>query len=304
LLDNANQPPYLHKNVPPGEHIYSVVVNYDKAIETCTESEHTYADPIFIETCAMATNVTITSVSKTAITITWAAGNDVETFDVYRNNQWIVNVGELTYTDNGTFAEGVVYTYCIIPVYHTCYVAPACEDAYIEPCVPLDVTNVVIVGDQEAKTAYITWDYAGTGDTFDILKDGKFLANTANKNYTDDIEYYDVIYKYCVKPVAECAGGAPACNTVFIDTPINITDPVTGLAIYPNPATTNVIIKGKDVVQVDIYNVVGQMVETLKSVEGESISNIDISAYQSGTYVFRIYTSDKAIVNKPIVIRH
>jgi hypothetical protein len=277
-------------------------VNYKKLTEDCIESVHTYAEPVFVETCAMVENVTVTSATKTAITITWSAADDVETFNVYRDNILIANVDELTYTDAGTFVEGKVYLYCVIPVYYNCQVGPACVEAYIEPCIPIDVTNVVATGDQTAKTATITWDYAGTDATFDILKNNKFLANTAEKTYTDNIEY-DVIYKYCIKPVAECAGGMSACDTVRIDM-VGIPDIVTGLAIYPNPASTNVIIKGKEVVQVDIYNVVGQIVETLKSVEGESISNIDVSAYAPGAYVFKIHTSDKAVINKPIVIRH
>jgi hypothetical protein len=248
--------------------------------------------------------VTVTSATKTGISIKWTAENDVETFNIYRDNNLIApNVEGLTYTDEGTFAEGVIYTYCVIPVYHTCQVGPACAEAYIEPCVPFDVTNVAAKGNQFDKKAVITWDYAGTDATFDILKNGKLLTNTANKTYTDDIEY-DIIYKYCIKPVAECAGGVTACDTVLIVDPLGIIDPVTGLAIYPNPASTHVIINGKDVVQVDIYNVVGQMIETLKSVEGEYISKIDVSAYESGAYVFKIHTSDKAVVNKPIVIRH
>jgi hypothetical protein len=305
LLGNTTQMFYIDEGVEPGEHEYCIVVNYDKLPE-CSASEPACAT-VYVETCAMVATVTVTSATKESITIKWTLStgvDDVDTFKIYRNSALIATVESVaTYTDEGTFTEGATYIYCVEPVYATCQVTPKCAEAYIEPCVPVNVTNVVATGNVDAKTAYITWDYAGTGATFDILRDNKFLTNTAQKNYTDNIEY-DVIYKYCIRPVAECAGGATACDTVLITTPVGIVDPVTGLAIYPNPATNFVHIEGKEVVQIDIYNVVGQIVESIKSVEGEHISNVDVSAYTSGAYVFKIYTSDKAVINKPIVVRH
>jgi hypothetical protein len=301
-LGTTTQTFYIDEEVAPGEYIYSVVVNYAPG-KPCSESDPVDSEPVIVETCAMVTNLEVVTATTTAITIKWEAEDDVEMFAIYRNSAWIADTDELTYTDEGTFAEGVIYTYCVKPLYNDCQVTPECVEAYIEPCVPADVTNVAITGNQDAKTATITWDYTGTGATFDILRNNVWIANVSVKTYTDNIEY-DVVYKYCIYPVAECAGGAYACNTITIDTPKGIIDPVTGLAVYPNPASSQVVIEGKDVLQVDIYNVVGQLVETIKSAEGEYISTIDVAKYASGAYVFKIYTSDKAIVNKPIVVRH
>jgi hypothetical protein len=309
LLGTTTQMSYIDEGVEPGSHEYCIVVNYDKLPE-CSASVPACAT-VFVETCAMVATVTVTSATKESITITWTLStgvDDIDTVDIYRNSAWIAKVvDETTDTDEDTFTEGATYIYCVVPAYTTCQVTPKCAEAYIEPCVPIDVTNVVATGNQTAKTAYITWNYTGADATFDILRDGKFLTNTAQKNYTDNIEY-DVIYKYCIRPVAECAGGAMACDTVVIKTPNDpppAIDELSGeVSIYPNPANNLVYIKGKEVVQVDIYNVVGQIVESIKSVEGEYISKIDVSAYTSGAYVFKIYTSDKAIVNKPMVIRH
>jgi hypothetical protein len=307
-LINTNQTIYVHENVAQGEHLYSVVVNYEKTLVPCTASDTTYSEPVFIETCVMAENLTVTEVTKESITITWTAAADVETFDVYRDNVWIANVEETTYTDKGVFAENVVYTYCVIPVYHTCQVAPACAEAYIAPCIPFNVTNVVAMGNKETKTAYITWDYAGADATFDLFKDNKFLANTANKSYTDNIEY-DFIYKYCVAPVAECAGGTAACDTVLIDASTGITDPVTGLSIYPNPTNGELIVQSNKyrVESIEIFDMMGRKVQSLTfNVQSSEFLNfkpekfpsfggagvvINISNFSSGIYFIRILTS-------------
>jgi hypothetical protein len=255
----------------------------------------------------MVENVTVTSISKESITIIWTAATDVETFDVYKNDEWIAKVNETTYTDKGTFAEGIIYTYCVLPVYHTCLVSPACAKAYIEPCIPFDVTNIVATGNQNTKTVHITWDYAGANATFDILKDGKLLTNTDKKNYTDNIEY-DITYKYCVKPVAECAGGAAACNTVLIDTPTGITEPITGISIYPNPTKGELSVVSSEyrvqsteyrVLSIAIFDLMGRNVSRLTSHISHPIS-IDISHLLSGVYFVRIKTENDVVIRKVV----
>jgi hypothetical protein len=288
----------IDQPVDVGAHTYSVIVNYNKV--ACTVSEETFSNEIVIETCEAVANLQITSATTTQIVLTWTH-TDAETFNVYRNYTLIATVDALTYTDAGTFAEGVIYNYCVEPVYATCQIALVCVEAYIEPCVPYDVTNVVLTPNQDDKKIVATWSYAGTGATFDILRNNKKIANVSTLTYTDTDVEYDVIYKYCIVPVAACPGGAMACNTTHIVTGI---EELAGLEIYPNPANTHVTITGKTVVEVLIYNAIGQLIETIKSVDGESISKIDVSNYQSGAYVFKIHTADKAIVTKPIVVRH
>jgi hypothetical protein len=207
-------------------------------------------------------------------------------------------VEETNYTDKGVFAENVVYTSCVIPVYYTCQVAPVCAEAHIDPCIPFNVTNVVATGNKETKTAYITWDYAGADATFDLFRDNKFLANTANKSYTDNIEY-DFIYKYCVAPVAECAGGTAACDTVLIDASTGITEPETGLSIYPNPTKGEFRVQSFEfkISSIEIFDMMGRKVQSLTfNVQSSEFLNfkpetLNISHLPSGIYFIRILTS-------------
>ena len=297
LLINTNQTLYIHEGVTLGEHIYSVVANYQKPTEDCTESEPVYSEPVFIETCVMVENVTVTETTKEHITITWTATDDVETFNVYRDNKFIANVNETACTDSGVFSENVVYHYCVIPVYHTCQVSPTCAEAYMEPCIPFNVTNVIATGNKETKTAYIIWDYVGADATFNVFKNNILIGNTANKNYTDNIEY-DFIYKYCVTPLAECLGGATSCDTVLIDTPTGITDWKTGLTIYPNPTDGELHIRyemcDNEICDIEIYDLMGCRVMYIAhpSLRG-GLGRLDVSRLPAGMYFIKI--GDKTV---------
>jgi hypothetical protein len=63
--------------------------------------------------------------------------------------------------------------------------------------------------------------------------------------------------------------------------------------IYPNPASTKIIIEGENIVEVEVYNIVGLPVETQKG----NIKNIDVSKYNLGTYIFKIYDANNNIVS-------
>jgi hypothetical protein len=296
IAEHITQTLYVDEDVPVGAHTYSVIANYAKS---CTESDEVFSNEIVIETCESVTDLTVTKAIPTEIAISWAH-TDADSFDVYRNAQFLSNVTTLTYSDIGVFVEGVVYQYCVIPVYATCQVTPACVDALITPCVPENVTNVAVAGDPDKKEAVITWDYAGTGATFDVFRNNKLIANVSVKTYTDTEIEYDVVYKYCVTPVnPECPGGGSACNTVVIT---DIGEVTAGLYIYPNPASSHLVVEGKVVEQIDIYNAIGQMIKTIKSTEIETKFIVDVSAYEPGTYIFKIRTSDNVTVTKPIVI--
>jgi hypothetical protein len=297
IAEHITQTLYVDEGVPVGAHIYSVIANYNKS---CTESDEAFSNEIVIETCEGVTDLKVTKQTIEEIVITWQH-TDATTFDVYRDFVLLETVDALTYSDAGPFTEGVIYLYCVMPVYETCQVPPICVEAYIEPCVPQDVTNVVLVGDVDKKEIVVTWTYAGSGATFNVFRDNKLIANVATATYTDTNVEFDVIYKYCITPVhPTCPGGGTACNTTVITA---IEETTTGLSIYPNPATTQVIIEGTVVNQIDIYNAIGQVIETIKFADTETTKfTVDLTGYESGAYIFKIRTSDNTTVTKPIVI--
>ena len=316
FLDYTTHTYYIDENVPTGTHIYSVVVNYDKI--PCAESEPTMSNEILIETCTPIENLQITDATTQQITLTWEYPDFDEfpvTFDIYRNYNRIANVDELHYTDEGDFTTTL--TYCVQPVYETCQSPPVCVTIAFPPCLPVDVTNVVATGNQEEKTVTVNWEYAGTDATFDIFRNNKLIINTAEKEYTDATIEYDVVYKYCITPVATCPDGGSACSTIVMDEPTGINDISTGsisdVRIYPNPTTGLITIcdmrcatsdnPTSDIGQseIEIFDVFGKTCNVSRVTCNEN--EMDISFLPAGIYFIRIQT-DKTVITKPVVVIH
>jgi hypothetical protein len=76
------------------------------------------------------------------------------------------------------------------------------------------------------------------------------------------------------------------------------------IAIYPNPATNNIIIessyaslRGSQQAAIEILNIQGQLIKSL-SVNNINKTSIDVSSLQSGLYVVEAKTGNGVIVNK------
>jgi hypothetical protein len=223
----------------------------------------------------------------------------IPTFNVYRDGELVGETAQKTFIDNNV-VEGAVYTYCVIPQYSTCQVEPACVDEVeIPKCIPTDVRDVVATGNQTDKKAIVTWEYNATGASFDVYRNEVFVTNVTVKNFTEDIDY-DIIYRYCIVPInTTCPGGASACDTTIINTVVGIGETVMGINIFPNPASTIVNVTGENISRIDIYNAIGQLVMSIKD---NNPGKVDVSSFEPGSYLFKVYTTGDVIITKPIVI--
>jgi len=83
--------------------------------------------------------------------------------------------------------------------------------------------------------------------------------------------------------------------TVYLNSLDSLNDG-TGVSIFPNPATNNVIIKSlKPVTKVEIYDLFGKLLWL-----NENSSEINISQWQNGIYFIKIFMGDKLVIKKLI----
>lgn len=68
-----------------------------------------------------------------------------------------------------------------------------------------------------------------------------------------------------------------------------------GIAIYPNPTHSQVTVTGADIVQVDVFNIQGQMVMS------GNTAVIDLSSLVNGIYLVRVATSDGQVWHEKVV---
>ncbi|MBI5539212.1 MAG: T9SS type A sorting domain-containing protein [Bacteroidia bacterium] len=86
-------------------------------------------------------------------------------------------------------------------------------------------------------------------------------------------------------------------NSCFINTEIEEhTTNINEFRVYPNPATNNIIITGKNIKQIEIYNLLG---EKMYSIQSPQITNdIDITSIQKGIYFIKIFDKENVYIEK------
>ena len=70
--------------------------------------------------------------------------------------------------------------------------------------------------------------------------------------------------------------------------------------IMPNPASNYFNIEGENIINVEIYNAVGQVVDII-NVNGNN-AQINTENYNNGIYFVRVLTSDANVIVKKVVV--
>ncbi len=73
------------------------------------------------------------------------------------------------------------------------------------------------------------------------------------------------------------------------------------ISVFPNPTSGRISINGKQINQIEVYNLYGQKIRTQKNINKET-SFIDISNEFSGIYLLKITTKHSFVVNKIILL--
>jgi hypothetical protein len=96
------------------------------------------------------------------------------------------------------------------------------------------------------------------------------------------------------QPITIGSGGSDTtlCTTVGI----NKTQARALFNIFPNPATNTLTIETPTKATIEIINIQGQIIKTLKTSEG--ITHVDVSALPGGVYIIKLNTGEGSLVRK------
>jgi hypothetical protein len=78
---------------------------------------------------------------------------------------------------------------------------------------------------------------------------------------------------------------------------VGIKDYETHITIYPNPATNVIHISGDMVLEVKMYNNIGQLI-----LNQYNTNTINVSELQNGFYILSVETTTKQITQKKLII--
>ena len=71
-----------------------------------------------------------------------------------------------------------------------------------------------------------------------------------------------------------------------------------GTSIYPNPTENNITIEAEDIIQIEVYNTLGQMVARIGA-EGNSVE-LDMSDYSDGIYLIKTVSKEGSTVSRVV----
>ena len=166
------------------------------------------------------------------------------------------------------------------------------EEEVVISCNPVRDLTAETGGD--VSEVYLLWTEPGSGSTgnllgYIILRNGELIADSVvTTEYVDtEVEFFET-YEYVVTAVYDdnCeASSAPLSVTPIPDA---VQENWKEAKVYPNPAKNMIHVEGTGLLQVEVFNILGQNVLSIN----ENFENICLNALQNGIYFVRIKTTE------------
>jgi len=164
------------------------------------------------------------------------------------------------------------------------------------------------------ETSFLTleWSAPETGSTgelqhFDVYRDNAVITTLQYEPNNDHYCYNDTITvglqaEYFIMAVYSDGCEAPSETLIGEGQPTGIGDlNANRIAVYPNPAESQVNIMAEDLQRVNVYNAMGQMIETVQMAH-QNQHVLSLEAYTPGLYTLQIVTAN-GVYNRNVVVK-
>jgi len=246
--------------------------------------------------------------------LTWDApiSKDDVIYNVYRDGNLIAPAVEVPYFDDNDFNPHNGHAWCVATVCGGSTSMQLCVnkdepcDPSIEYCNPVKnlVVDIPQVEEGEACAATLTWDAPDNmpNAKYNIYRGiTKIASEWEGTEFVDDDFDVNTSYIWTVRTVcldnkeADGVSKNGKCEEII---PPAINELANSVAIYPNPTTGTITITADNFTfaKVEIYNTVGQLIET------KTVQQFDISSYNTGVYLFKVYDEYNNSVTKRVMV--
>ena len=177
-------------------------------------------------------------------------------------------------------------------------------------CNPVEDFNIFYFEDNPSLL-YLEWynpleGSTGQLDHFEIYRDNEYITSVNPEfNITEPYQYVDTVavgFEYEYNLMAVYDDGCEETNITWITVePSSIDENTTeSVLFYPNPVD-DVIYMRDDVVAVEIYDLVGKMLENSQKGIWKNVEEIRVTDLESGVYMMRIFTQTGNVVTKKFI---
>ncbi len=267
--------------------------------ENVTEAGHsieaTFRLVEVVVDCNAVTNLTVepNAYNTTGNLLSWTEVENAESYSVYRNGVLVSTNSATTYfdTEGGQNIEYYVVTNCGNG--NTSDPSEIVVSPVTEQCNAVEGLAVSV----EPYGNVISWNAAENAVSYNIFRNNETtaLANVLSTSYVDMAgnagDRYHVV-TVCQYGESDASDEVEAIPTAIEENSISV-------ELYPNPTDGKFMIECDEMATVEIFNLVGQIVERVE-VSSNAIT-VDASAWTSGVYNVRITTANASIIVKQVV---
>jgi len=293
IKENHNTTSYVATLPPPQNGYYAFKV---KAVYG-TNISVPISNYVITSTSVPPTDLNLEQNGKDVV-MTWVApNNNVDYYNVYLDGALHKEITETSYT----FVEIPAGEY----IFGISSITGECESEIIS--MSFTVTNcpqpASVDAVQEGNDVILTWEAPLEDvviDSYNVYLDGTLKQdNIPNTTFTYTfVNAPEGKHKYGVSAtLGDCE--SDILEIEFTLTGISEMDDV--FTIYPNPAESYFEIKGDYIKEVQLFNVLGQLVETISV--NDNYCLITTSRLNSGIYFINIYSTDNQMYIKKLIIK-
>ena len=164
------------------------------------------------------------------------------------------------------------------------------------PCIAPEGLEVEV---EDAYTITLTWEEQSGAKSYKVYRDGSFLADTDDAEFTDTDLDPDTEYCYTVRSVCEdgkSKDSEEVCATTYGGEDIE-EETTSVFDIYPNPVEDKLYIESEmEIEEVVVYTITGVVVGQQTTVNRQQ--SIDVTNLNSGVYFVKIVTSEGEVVKR------
>jgi len=265
--------------------------------------------------CAYCSGTTVQNCNMLYWNSAWQAYNDFQGGGNWALKGWVIAEGgtpiQLTrydvYKDDSKLGQTTTTTftksdmpdgksnYCIVAVYdNDAQSNKVCKEISCVACPPVTKQKIEFEG---CKKATITWTAAEGAKEYKISREGVADVIVSASPYIEEFDFEDEkSYTWAITTICNSGKESTSAETSAVAHCGAISELANSIAIFPNPANSTVTITATDFAKVEVYNTVGQLVET------RTVNTVDVSSYNAGIYFFKVYDSNNNNVTKRIMV--
>ena len=265
--------------------------------------------------CDIPTNLRYVMTTPTKAKLSWDApqASGLTGYYVYRRTageeiERIKLVSNTTYTDNLNLVVDGRYQYFVKAYYAAtdCVSGFATAQDHPERCF-VEVNKTIIpwhLGFQaHGDYVELSWDAGTKAESYNVYRDGQRIAEGITETtFIDDDVVPQQAYRYTVTGNTAFLESNPS-NEVYVDLSavvVESNDEIVSM-LYPNPTQGKVFVEAKNLRQVRVFDLLGQLV-AVQAVDVDK-TTLDLSSQPKGCYFIEMSTNQGCATKKLVKIQ-